>query len=102
MSQWGPPAGTLRAMTATSPAAGDAAGHTGGRVLAPLSSPAAALAAAEAAYAADADHLARYLLIGLVFEGAVTQEEIGETIARGLARYRQRLAQLRALAGSRE
>ncbi len=89
-------------MTAPSQAADGAASSTGSRTLATLGSPAAVLAAAEAAYAADADHVARYLLIGLVLEGAVTQEEVGQTIARGLARYRQRLERLRALATSRE
>ena len=35
-----------------------------------------ALAEAEAAYAVDADHLARHVIVGLIMRGAVTQDEV--------------------------
>jgi hypothetical protein len=54
-----------------------------------------ALRQAAAAYAADADHLARYLLIGLLLDGAVTQDEVNAAVGRGLSQYQQRMRTLR-------
>jgi len=52
------------------------------------------LAAAEAAYGADADHIARELLSDLLLCDAVSVADVHGVIERGLARYvarRQRL-----------
>jgi hypothetical protein len=54
-----------------------------------------ALRQAAAAYAADADHLARYLLIGLLLDGAVTQDEVNAAVRHGLSQYQQRMRSLR-------
>ena len=72
-------------MTSASPAAEPAA-HSRGRA-GDLATPAAMLQAAENAYAADADHLARSLLISLVFDRSVPFADIAGAIERGLARY---------------
>ena len=55
---------------------------------------------AAAAYAADADHLARYLLIGLLLDGAVTQDEVNAAVASGLAGYRGAMRTLRGPGGA--
>jgi hypothetical protein len=53
------------------------------------------LAEAEAAYAVDADHLARHLIVGLILQGAVTQREVASAVERGLARNRDACARAR-------
>ncbi|MGH2355480.1 MAG: hypothetical protein ACRDJN_28050 [Chloroflexota bacterium] len=58
--------------------------------------PALALQLAEAAYAVDADHVARDLLIGLVLNGAVAPAAINGAIERGLASFAGRRQRLRA------
>lgn len=51
---------------------------------------ATALQLAEAAYAADADHLARQLLVGLLLRDRVEIADVQETVTRGLARFNER------------
>jgi hypothetical protein len=58
-----------------------------------------ALAEAEAAYAVDADHLARHVIVGLIMRGAVTQDEVAIAIERGLARSRANVARARSMFG---
>jgi hypothetical protein len=55
-----------------------------------------ALARAEAAYGADADHLARQILIPLLLEDAVSVADVQQVVGRGLARYAALRRRLRA------
>ena len=54
------------------------------------------LEAAEALYGADADHLARNLLVGLLLRDAVSLADVNRTIERGLATYAARQRRLQA------
>ncbi|MBI3972274.1 MAG: hypothetical protein HY332_13395 [Chloroflexi bacterium] len=45
---------------------------------------------AEEAYAADADHVARSLLVGLLLDGAVERHEVDAVVEHGLARFHER------------
>ncbi|HEX2036270.1 MAG TPA: hypothetical protein VHS99_18970 [Chloroflexota bacterium] len=65
-----------------------------------MSTPDHTLGLAEAAYAADADHLARELLVGLVFDEAVPLQDIYRAIERGLAGFAERRRRLRDVASS--
>jgi hypothetical protein len=53
------------------------------------------LSAAEAAYGADAEHLARELLAGLLLRDAVSLTDVHGTIERGLSRYNARRQRLK-------
>jgi hypothetical protein len=52
------------------------------------------LDAATAAYGADADHLARELLVGLILQDAAPLVDIHGAVERGLARYAARRRRL--------
>lgn len=54
-----------------------------------------ALTAAEAAYGADAEHLAREVLAGLLLQDAVSLADVHRTIERGLSRYHARRLRLK-------
>jgi hypothetical protein len=82
-------------MSTSSSPAGAEAGATADHRTAP-----AVLSEAVAAYAADADHVARSLIIGLLLEGAVTQAEVNATVQDGLSEYRLRMRSLREQLGS--
>lgn len=60
-------------------------------------SAAVALMVAESAYAADADHLARNLLIGLLLDGTASTQEVAGAVERGLARFQRRVRLARNL-----
>ena len=53
------------------------------------------LAAAEAAYGADAEHLAREVLAGLLLQDAVSLADVHRTIERGLSCYHARRLRLK-------
>ena len=53
-----------------------------------------ALEAATAAYGADADHLARELLVGLLLRDAASLADVHRAVERGLARYAARRRRL--------
>ena len=71
-------------MTAAMPPAteADATDHSPAAI-----TPAAALHLAETAYAADADHVARDLLVGLLLDGTATEQDVFAAIENGLQRY---------------
>jgi hypothetical protein len=52
------------------------------------------LEAATAAYGADADHLARELLVGLILQDAASLADVHRAIELGLARYGARRRRL--------
>jgi hypothetical protein len=54
-----------------------------------------ALELAEAAYGADADHIARFILAGLLLRDDATLAEVHRAIDRGLARFADRRRRLR-------
>ena len=48
------------------------------------------------AYARDADHVARHLLIGALLEGRAGEAQVFGAIEQGLAAYRRRLDDFKA------